>query len=293
MAQITAAQVKELRDRTQVGMMDAKKALVAADGDMDKAIDVLREKGLAKAAKKSGNIAAEGLAEIAVNGNTAAIIEVNSETDFVASNDQFKDYVNNVAAAIAANKPADLEAAKATKMSDGQTVDEGAIALTTVIGEKISLRRFQVVEKTDNEHFGKYLHNGGQIAALTVIEGSDDDTAKDVAMHVAAINPEYLDRTKVPAEELKHQTDIFTEETKNEGKPEKIVPRIVEGRVNKWLGEISLVDQEFVKDPDQTVAKYVAAKGGKVKGFVRYEVGEGIEKKQENFADEVMDQIKG
>ena len=251
MAQITAAQVKELRDRTQVGMMDAKKALVAADGDMDKAIDVLREKGLAKAAKKSGNIAAEGLAEIAVNGNTAAIIEVNSETDFVASNDQFKDYVNNVAAAIAANKPADLEAAKATKMSDGQTVDEGAIALTTVIGEKISLRRFQVVEKTDNEHFGKYLHNGGQIAALTVIEGADDDTAKDVAMHVAAINPEYLDRTKVPAEELKHQTDIFTEETKNEGKPEKIVPRIVEGRVNKWLGEISLVDQEFVKDPDQ------------------------------------------
>ncbi|WP_279472707.1 translation elongation factor Ts [Lacticaseibacillus paracasei] len=293
MAQITAAQVKELRDRTQVGMMDAKKALVAADGDMDKAIDVLREKGLAKAAKKSGNIAAEGLAEIAVNGNTAAIIEVNSETDFVASNDQFKDYVNNVAAAIAANKPADLEAAKATKMSDGQTVDEGAIALTTVIGEKISLRRFQVVEKTDNEHFGKYLHNGGQIAALTVIKGADDDTAKDVAMHVAAINPEYLDRTKVPAEELKHQTDIFTEETKNEGKPEKIVPRIVEGRVNKWLGEISLVDQEFVKDPDQTVAKYVAAKGGKVKGFVRYEVGEGIEKKQENFADEVMDQIKG
>ena len=293
MAQITAAQVKELRDRTQVGMMDAKKALVAADGDMDKAIDVLREKGLAKAAKKSGNIAAEGLAEIAVNGNTAAIIEVNSETDFVASNDQFKDYVNNVAAAIAANKPADLEAAKATKMSDGQTVDEGAIALTTVIGEKISLRRFQVVEKTDNEHFGKYLHNGGLIAALTVIEGADDDTAKDVAMHVAAINPEYLDRTKVPAEELKHQTDIFTEETKNEGKPEKIVPRIVEGRVNKWLGEISLVDQEFVKDPDQTVAKYVAAKGGKVKGFVRYEVGEGIEKKQENFADEVMDQIKG
>lgn len=293
MAQITAAQVKELRDRTQVGMMDAKKALVAADGDMDKAIDVLREKGLAKAAKKSGNIAAEGLAEIAVNGNTAAIIEVNSETDFVASNDQFKDYVNNVAAAIAANKPADLEAAKATKMSDGQTVDEGAIALTTVIGEKISLRRFQVVEKTDNEHFGKYLHNGGQIAALTVIEGADDDTAKDVAMHVAAINPEYLDRTKVPAEELKHQTDIFTEETKNEGKPEKIVPRIVKAVLTNGSAKFPLWTKNSVKDPDQTVAKYVAAKGGKVKGFVRYEVGEGIEKKQENFADEVMDQIKG
>ena len=293
MAQITAAQVKELRDRTQVGMMDANKALVAADGDMDKAIDVLREKGLAKAAKKSGNIAAEGLAEIAVDGNTAAIVEVNSETDFVASNDQFKDYVNKVAAAIAANKPADLDAAKATKMSDGQTIDEGAIALTSVIGEKISLRRFQIVTKTDNEHFGAYLHNGGQIAALTVLDGADDATAKDVAMHVAAINPEYLDRSKVPADELQHQTDIFTEETKNEGKPEKIVPRIVEGRVNKWLSEISLVDQEFVKDPDQTVAKYVAAKGGKVKGYVRYEVGEGIEKKQENFADEVMDQIKG
>ena len=213
--------------------------MVAADGDMDKAIDVLREKGLAKG-KKSGNIAAEGLAEIAVNGNTAAIIEVNPKQTLLLQMISSRTMLIMLLQRLRLISQLTLKLLRQTKMSDGQTVDEGAIALTTVIGEKISLRRFQVVEKTDNEHFGKYLHNGGQIAALTVIEGADDDTAKDVAMHVAAINPEYLDRTKVPAEELKHQTDIFTEETKNEGKPEKIVPRIVEGRVNKWLGEISL-----------------------------------------------------
>lgn len=178
-------------------------------------------------------------------------------------------------------------------MSDGQTIDEGAIALTSVIGEKKSLRRAEIVTKTDNEHFGAYLHNGGQIAALTVLDGADDATAKDVAMHVAAKNPEYLDRVKVPADELQQETDIATEETKNEGKPEKIGSRIVEGRVNKWLSEIRLVEEEAVKDPEETVAKYVAAKGGKVKGYGCYEVGEGIEKKQENAADEEMDQKKG
>lgn len=288
---ITAKQVKELRDRTQVGMMDAKKALVAADGDMEKAIDVLREKGLAKAAKKSGNIAAEGLTAITVDGNTAAIIEVNSETDFVASNDKFQNFVQAAGAAIVAGKPADLTAALALDV-DGQSLDDAAKALTAVIGEKIDLRRFTVVEKEDGDHFGAYLHNGGQIAALVTLAGGDDDTARDIAMHVAAINPTYLDRSEVPADELKKQTDIFTKETLEEGKPEKIVPRIVEGRVNKWLSESSLVDQEYVKDPDQTVAQFAKSKGATVKGFVRYEVGEGIEKKQDNFVDEVMGQIK-
>lgn len=288
---ITAKQVKELRDRTQVGMMDAKKALVEADGDMDKAIDVLREKGLAKAAKKAGNIAAEGLTAITVDGNAAAIIEVNSETDFVASNDKFKSFVNGAAKAIAAGKPADMAAALKLDV-DGQTIDEAAKALTAVIGEKIDLRRFTVAEKSDSEHFGAYLHNGGQVAALVTIDGGDDETAHDIAMHVAAINPQYLDRTQVPQDELKKQTDLFTKETLEEGKPEKIVPRIVEGRVNKWLSEIALVDQEFVKDSDKTVAEYAKSKGATVKGFIRYEVGEGIEKKEDNFVDEVMGQIK-
>ncbi|MFD1431779.1 translation elongation factor Ts [Lacticaseibacillus yichunensis] len=291
MAQITAAQVKELRDRTQVGMMDAKKALVAADGDMDKAIDVLREKGLAKAAKKAGNIAAEGLADIAIDGNVAAVVEVNSETDFVASNAEFKGFVQNVAKAVAAGKPADMTAALALDL-DGKTIDDAAKSLTAVIGEKISFRRFAVVEKDDGDNFGAYLHNGGQIAALVTVTGADETVARDIAMHVAAINPRFLDRSEVPADELQHQTDIFTEETKNEGKPEKIVPRIVEGRVNKWLAEISLVDQEFVKDSDKTVAEYAKANGGSIKGFVRFAVGEGIEKKADNFVDEVMGQIK-
>ena len=286
---ITAKQVKELRDKTQAGMMDAKKALVEADGDMDKAIDVLRERGLVKAAKKSGNIAAEGLAEIAVDGNTAAIVEVNAETDFVASNDKFQNFVTAVAKTIAANKPADLDAALALDL-DGETIDAAAKSLTAVIGEKISVRRFAIVNKEDGDVFGQYLHNGGQIATLVTLKGGDEEAAKDVAMHIAAVNPKYLDRDQVPADELKHETELFTEETKNEGKPEKIVPRIVEGRVNKWLSEISLVDQEFVKDSDKTVGEFVASKGASIKGFERFEVGEGIEKKANDFAAEVAQQ---
>lgn len=292
MAKITAAQVKELRDKTQAGMMDAKKALVEADGDMDKAVDVLRERGLVKAAKKSGNTAAEGLAAVAIKGNTAAIIEVNSETDYVASNEKFTDYVKEVAQVIADNEPADMDAALNLKMASGDTIDMAAKSLTAVIGENIKLRRFNIIKKGDDEEFGSYLHNGAQIAVVVTLKGADADTARDVAMHVAAINPKYLTRDDVPADELQHETDVFTEETKNEGKPEKIVPRIVEGRVNKWLSEISLVDQEFVKDSDQTVGKFVASKGGTVEAFTRYEVGEGIEKKANDFAEEVMGQIK-
>lgn len=292
MVKIAAAQVKELRDKTSVGMMDAKKALVASNGDMNEAIKKLREKGIAKAAKKSGNTAAEGLAAIKIEGNTAAIYEVNSETDFVSSNDKFKHLVDQVGDVLVKNKPADMNAAMAIKVNDKDTVKSAITELSAVIGEKIDLRRFEIVEKTDSQNFGSYLHNGGQIAALTVLEGADEATARDVSMHVAAINPQYMDRNEVPKSELDKQREIFTKETENEGKPAKIVPRIVDGRINKWLSEISLADQDFVKNPDQTVSKFVASKGGKLVKFVRYEVGEGIEKKQENFAEEVKEQMK-
>lgn len=291
MAQVTAKMVKELRDKTGVGMMDAKKALVAVDGDMDQAIDYLRENGLAKAAKKADRVAAEGLANIHVSGNTAVIAEINAETDYVAKNEQFQNLVQDITAAIAANKPANMEEALEIKMAEG-TIQEVITNATTVIGEKITLRRFAIVDKTDAETFGAYLHQGGRIAVLTVLDGADEDTARDVSMHVAAINPRYVSQEQVPAEELEHEKKVLTEQSLNEGKPANIVEKMVVGRLKKFLAEISLNDQPFVKDPDVTVSKFVEAKGGSVKSFVRYEVGEGIEKRQENFADEVMSQIK-
>ena len=210
----------------------------------------------------------------------------------MAQNDQFKALVKRLATLVAENKPADVEAALKISTDKG-TVNDEIIEATQVIGEKITLRRFELVEKADNENFGAYLHMGGKIASLVVVEGADEATAKDVAMHVAAINPKYVNRDQVPAEELAHEREVLTEEAKNEGKPEKIIEKMVEGRLNKFLAEIALDDQEFVKDPDQTVAKFVASKGGKVKSFVRYEVGEGIEKKEDNFVEEVMSQVKG
>ncbi|WP_318765999.1 translation elongation factor Ts [Lactiplantibacillus carotarum] len=291
MAKISAAQVKELRDKTGVGMMDAKKALVETEGDMAKAVDVLREKGVAKAEKKSGRVAAEGMAAVAINGDTAAIVEVNCETDSVASTDKFKTLVAELAEKIATEKPESVEAALALKGNKG-TVNDDIIETTQVTGEKISLRRFHVIEKGDDQNFGSYLHNGGQIGVLVVLDGADEATAKDVAMHVAAINPEYVNRSQVPAETLAHEKDVLVKEALNEGKPEKIVEKMVEGRLNKWLSEISLDDQEFVKDSDQTVSHFVESKGGKVNTFIRFEVGEGIEKKTDNFVDEVMGQIK-
>ena len=210
----------------------------------------------------------------------------------MAQNDQFKALVKRLATLVAENKPADVEAALKISTDKG-TVNDEIIEATQVIGEKITLRRFELVEKADNESFGAYLHMGGKIASLVVVEGADEATAKDVAMHVAAINPKYVNRDQVPAEELAHEREVLTEEAKNEGKPEKIIEKMVEGRLNKFLAEIALDDQEFVKDPDQTVAKFVASKGGKVKSFVRYEVGEGIEKKEDNFVEEVMSQVKG
>lgn len=291
MAKITAAQVKELRERTGAGMMDVKKALVKADGDMDKATDILRESGAAKAAKKSGRIAAEGLAAFDVEGNNAVLVEINSETDFVSSNDKFVKFVDDVTKAILAAKPADLEAAMNVPLGEG-TIASAETELTAVIGEKITLRRFTILTKKDNEVFGAYKHNNGAIIAVTILDGDNAEAAKNIAMHVAAINPEYLDKSQVPAEVLEHQTDVFTKETEKEGKPSKIIPKIVEGRMNKYLAEICLVDQPYVKDSDMTVAEYVKSVKLEVKNFVRYEVGEGIEKKQEDFAAEVREQMR-
>ena len=291
MANITAKLVKELRDMTGVGMMDAKKALVEVEGDIDKAVDFLREKGLAKAAKKADRIAAEGVTATYVDGNTAALIELNSETDFVAKNDKFQALVATVVKAVAEAKPATMEEALAVKVGD-KTIEELILEGTTVIGEKLSLRRFEVLSKADGDAFGEYLHMGGRIGVLTVIEGSDDSVAaKDVAMHVAAINPRYVSREDVSEEDYKHEEKIQTEIALNEGKPANIVEKMIKGRMNKYLAEISLTEQAFVKNPDQTVAEFVASKGGKVKTFVRYEVGEGMEKRQDNFADEVAAQM--
>ena len=292
MAQISAQLVKQLRDMTGVGMMDAKKALVQTEGDIDAAVDYLRENGLAKAAKKADRIAAEGITNVLVDGNVAVVLEVNAETDFVAKNDKFQALVAKLSQVILANKPADLEAALEIVTDEGKVSDVIAEA-TTVIGEKISLRRFEIVEKSDADAFGAYLHMGGRIGVLTVIEGSSDDAAaKDVSMHIAAINPKYVDRSQVSEEELEHEKKVLTEQALNEGKPANIVEKMIAGRLNKFLAEISLNDQPFVKDPDQTVSKFVASKGGKVKLFHRYEVGEGLEKRVDNFVEEVMGQVK-
>ena len=292
MAQISAQLVKQLRDMTGVGMMDAKKALVQTEGDIDAAVDYLRENGLAKAAKKADRIAAEGITNVLVDGNVAVVLEVNAETDFVAKNDKFQALVAKLSEVILANKPANLEAALEIVTPEGKVSDVIAEA-TTVIGEKISLRRFEIVEKSDADAFGAYLHMGGRIGVLTVLEGSTDaDAAKDIAMHVAAINPKYVDRPEVSADELEHEKKVLTEQALNEGKPANIVEKMIAGRLNKFLAEISLNDQPFVKDPDQTVSKFVASKGGKVKLFHRYEVGEGLEKRVDNFVEEVMGQVK-
>ncbi len=291
LAQIKAAQVKELRDKTGVGMMDAKKALVSAEGDMDKAVDILREKGVATAAKKADRISAEGLSYIHVDGNTAAVVEVNSETDYVAKNEQFQQLVKDIAQAIVNEKPASVEEAQEVKLASGDTIAEAITAAITTIGENITLRRFELVEKEDNEAFGAYEHMGGSISVLTVIEGADETVARDVAMHVAALNPQYLNRDEVPQEVRDHELNILSEQAKNEGKPEHIVEKMVEGRLNKWLGEISLVDQPFVKDGDKSVSEYLNDQGSSVKSFIRYEVGEGIEKREEDFAEEVRNQM--
>lgn len=291
--EITAKMVKELREKTGAGMMDCKKALQATNGDIDKAIDYLREKGIASAAKKADRIAAEGVTTIKVEGNTAVILEVNAETDFVARNDLFLGYVDNLANHLLKNKPKSVDEALEQKMEDGSTVGEFINAAIAKIGEKITLRRFALLEKTDNDAFGAYQHMGGRISALTLLEGTtDEDVAKDVAMHVAALNPKYVKREEVPQTEIDHEKEILKKEALNEGKPEHIVEKIVAGRLNKFFEEVCLIEQKFVKDPDLTVSKFVESHNATVKTFVRYEVGEGLEKREENFAEEVRKQMK-
>ncbi|MFC3882545.1 translation elongation factor Ts [Bacillus songklensis] len=290
---ITAQMVKELREKTGAGMMDCKKALTETNGDMEKAIDYLREKGIAKAAKKADRIAAEGLAVIEVSGNDAVILEVNSETDFVAKNEGFVQLTKELAAHLLAHKPATVEEALEQKMDNGSTVQEHINNAIAKIGEKLSLRRFEILSKTDADAFGAYLHMGGRIAVLTVLEGTTDEAAaKDVSMHIAAINPKYVSRDQVSAEETQREREVLTQQALNEGKPENIVAKMVEGRLSKFFEDICLLDQSFVKNPDQKVRQFVESKGATVKTFVRYEVGEGIEKRQDNFAEEVMSQVK-
>ena len=291
MAQITASLVKELRERTGAGMMDCKKALTQTDGNIEAAIDYLRENGIAKAAKKADRIAAEGLSYIEVKGNKAVILEINSETDFVAKNEKFVALVKNVANAILASEPKSLEEALQVQ-AEGGTVEAVINEGIATIGEKLSLRRFEVLTKTDADSFGAYSHMGGRIGVLTLVEGStDEQAAKDVAMHIAALAPRYLDESEVPADVLEHEKKVLTEQALNEGKPANIVEKMIVGRINKFLEEITVVKQKFVKDDSLTVEKFVASKGGKLAKFVRYEVGEGIEKREDNFAEEVMSQV--
>ena len=289
---ITAAMVKELRDMTGAGMMDAKKALVETDGNIEKAVDLLREKGLAAAAKKAGRIAAEGVVQsyIHAGGRIGVLVEVNCETDFVAKNEQFLTLLDKLGKILVANKPATVEEALAIEV-EGTTVDGMLIEATSTIGEKITLRRLTVVEKADNEFFGSYLHMGGRIAALTVVEGKEE-VAKDAAMHAAAINPQYLTVEQVPAEVVAKEREILTQEALNEGKPANIVEKMVEGRIRKFLADVCMLEQPFVKDGDVTVAKFAANNGSTIKSFIRLEVGEGIEKVVANFAEEVMSQVR-
>lgn len=291
---ITAQMVKELREKTGAGMMDCKKALTEVNGDMEAAIDFLREKGLSSAAKKADRIAAEGTTSIHINGNEAVILEVNAETDFVAKNEGFQTLVKELAEHLLAAKPATIEEAHDSKMENGLSVADHISNAVAKIGEKITLRRFEIRTKTDNDAFGPYLHMGGRIGVLVILEGSTDaEAAKDVAMHVAALNPKYVSRDQVSEEEVERERKVLTEQALNEGKPENIVAKMVEGRIGKYFEEICVLDQAFVKNSDQKVRDFVNTTGGTLKEFIRYAVGEGIEKREDNFADEVMSQVKG
>ncbi|HCX0680632.1 TPA: elongation factor Ts [Staphylococcus aureus] len=293
MATISAKLVKELREKTGAGMMDCKKALTETDGDIDKAIDYLREKGIAKAAKKADRIAAEGLVHVETKGNDTVIVEINSETDFVARNEGFQELVKEIANQVLDTKAETVEALMETTLPNGKSVDERIKEAISTIGEKLSVRRFAIRTKTDNDAFGAYLHMGGRIGVLTVVEGStDEEAARDVAMHIAAINPKYVSSEQVSEEEINHEREVLKQQALNEGKPENIVEKMVEGRLRKYLQEICAVDQDFVKNPDVTVEAFLKTKGGKLVDFVRYEVGEGMEKREENFADEVKGQMK-
>ena len=292
---ITASQVKELREKTGAGMMDCKKVLTETNGDEEKAIELLRERGIAKAAKKSDRIAAEGLVEtyISEDGKIGVVVEVNAETDFVAKNEEFRSFVKDVAEQIAKENPADVETLlnqKSIKESD-KTVSEVLTNKIATIGENMSIRRF--VRFETEGLLESYIHGDGKIAVLVEMENGTPELAKDICMQIAAARPEFLDRAAVPADRLAKEMEILKAQAMNEGKPADIAEKIVQGRINKFYGEVCLVEQEFVKDPDVKIGKLVESKGAKIVRFARFEKGEGLEKREENFAEEVAKQIKG
>ena len=288
---VDAKTVAELRAKTGAGMMDCKKALSETNGDINAAIDYLREKGIAKAAKKESRIAAEGLANVYINGNKAVILEINSETDFVSKNEEFTSMLNTIGNTILNSNAKTVEEALELPCEEG-TIKDLIIAKTAKIGEKLSLRRIEVVEKTDDETFGSYLHMGGKIAVLTVLTGANEEVAKDVAMQAAAMKPEFVREDEIPTDRVEKEREIFKEQAMNEGKPAEIAEKMVEGRLKKFFKEICLVSQSFIKNGDIDVATYVKNNGGEVKSMIRYEVGEGMEKRNDNFAEEVMNQVK-
>ena len=292
---INANSVKELREKTGAGMMDCKKALTAVNGDMEKAVDWLREHGIAKAEKKQSRIAAEGLCQILVDGNNAVVVEVNSETDFVASNEKFINFVDLLAKAILENEVNTNEDVL-NLVVDGETISEKLTNLVATIGEKLSFRRFVKVTKQDGDFFGVYKHMGGKIGALVTVNGANEEVAKDVAMQAAAMNPIAAVRSEVPEKDVLHEKEVILTEIKNDpknaNKPDAILEKMSEGRLNKFFKEIVLEEQDFIKDSGLTVKQYVSNNGGKILSMVRFAVGEGIEKREENFAEEVASQIK-
>ena len=288
----SANDIKSLREKTGAGMLDCKKALEESNGDMDKAVDWLREKGISKAAKKESRIAAEGLSEIIIKDNKAVVIEVNSETDFVAKNDEFKKFVDVVGNAIVDSGVKTMDEALKLSTNEG-VVSEYLVNLIAKIGEKISFRRFELVTKNDDEVFGAYSHMGGKISVLTVLKGANSEVARDVSMHAAAMRPGYIKSNEVPEDVIEHEKGIMKEQVINEGKPSDIAEKIVSGKINKFFKDVCLVEQPFVKDPDVTVGDYVKNNGGEIITMVRYEVGEGIEKRKDDFASEVMSQVNG
>ena len=292
---VTAALVKELREKTGAGMMDCKRVLTETDGDLEKASELLRERGIAKAAKKSGRVAAEGIVEayISEDGKVGAIVEVNSETDFVAKNEEFKTFVMDVAKQVVKNNPATVEdlLAEPSISVKGKTVNEVLIDKIATIGENMTVRRFARFETTDGL-IEKYIHGDGKIAVLVNMKNGNKELAKDICMQIAAAKPEFVNREQVPAERLEKEKEILKAQTMNEGKPEAIAEKIVLGRIGKFYSEICLVDQEFVKDPSKKVSQLLKEHNAEVTEFARFEKGEGIEKKEENFAEEVMKQLQ-
>ena len=294
---ITAAMVKELREKTGAGMMDCKKALTECDGDMAKAVDWLREKGISKAAKKEGRIAAEGLTRVATKGNTGILFEVNSETDFVAKNEQFLHLLDVIQNAILDTKAADVDAVLTTSTPEG-TIADLITNATATIGEKITFRRVSVVEKADDEFFGSYMHMGGKISALAVLKGETNETvAKNIAMQVASMAPTYVSQSDIPGDVVEHERELQLQmmkaDPKMAGKPEKVLQGILKGKVDKHFKDQCLLDQEFFLDPKMKVANFLKDNKVELVSFVRFQTGEGIEKREENFAEEVMSQIKG